>query len=200
MEKPSRFGHSAFKYIAAPMLIADPGYIGDLDYLSDLIYLPFRQMFLFAADLAPGATGLIKRFDPTGYPGPSVDTTGSVVLPDGSVKEGEVPASAAELDRGVRKLESGMHPPLLPARFADLEFGDERHYVKLIATMARERGVRVAFLFLPYYSGPSQMQEEKLYEQYGPVWNAGYLANHADWFADYGHLTRNGAKHLPTGR
>src|SRR5207302_3342642 len=69
IEKPARFGHSTFKYLADQQAIADPGYLGDLDYFSDLIYLPFRQMRLFAADLAPQALGLKKTFDPATYRG-----------------------------------------------------------------------------------------------------------------------------------
>ena len=110
-EKPSRFGHSAFKYIAPAGMILDPGYPADANYFSDLIYLPFRQMRLFAADILPGGLGLSKRFNPAHYPGPSIDTTGSTRLPDGTIKEGVKAASAAELARGVRKLERGMHPP-----------------------------------------------------------------------------------------
>jgi hypothetical protein len=198
-EKPSRFGHSAFKYLAEPSAIVDPGYLGDWNYLSDLIYLPFRQMRLFASDWLPGGLGLTESFDPAQYKGSSIDTTGSIVLPGGRIKDGENPASHAELMRGVKKLEEGAHPPILPSRFADLEFGDERHYTMEIAELARENGARVAFLFLPYYSGPSELQdvqELKFYEQYGPVLNGGFLASHAEWFGDYGHLTRAGAQVL----
>ena len=195
-EKPSRTGHSTFKYVAPVSAIVNPGYVGDLNYFSDLIYLPFRQMRLFIADLFPDGSGLSKQFSPRDYLGSNVQTTGSVVLPDGTIKEGETPASMYELERGVHKLERGMHPPLLPARFADIEFGDERHYIREIANLARAKGVRVAFLALPYYGGPSKLQEQAFYDQYGPVWNAGYLSDHAELYADYGHLTHDGADQL----
>jgi hypothetical protein len=195
-EKPSRFGHPAFKYVADRMMIAEPGYVSDPGYFSDLIYLPFRQMRLFAADLLPGGLGLGKEFNPARYRGSSVDTTGSVVLPDGRVKDGENPASAAELARGVNKFEAGEHPPNLPDNLADLEFGDERHNVSQIAELARKHGARVAFLFLPYYGGPSTLLGAQFYDQYGPTLNAAFLARHSEWFADYGHLTRKGAKIL----
>ncbi|RBP17755.1 hypothetical protein DFR50_102248 [Roseiarcus fermentans] len=199
IEKPSRYGHSAYKYLARRRDIVDPGYLADVNYVSDLIYLPFRQMRLFGAGWFPDAFGLARRFDPARYRGPSVDTTGSLVLPDGHVKDGENPASHDELVRGVRKLEGGNHPPFLPASLADVEFGDERHYVRKIAEMAQKNGVRVAFVFLPYYTGPSALadvQERTLYERYGPVLNAGFLSTHAEWYADYGHLTRHGAEVL----
>jgi hypothetical protein len=195
-EKPSRFGHPAFKFIAPSALIVDPGYFADANYFSDLIYLPYRQIELFLADLSPDVGGLRKRFDPALYAGVSQDNTGNVKLPDGTIKNGESPASAAELARGVHKLESGNHPPILPGRYADIEFGDERHYLTQIAREAQARGSKVMFLFLPYYTGTSTVQEQAFYERFGPVLNAGYLARHAEWYMDYGHLTRTGAEHV----
>jgi hypothetical protein len=193
-EKPSRFGHTAFKYVAARSQILEPGYLGDLNYFSDLAYLPFRQLRLFGADVLPDGLGLSKRFDATRYRGSSIDTTGSIVLPDGSIKQGDAPASAAELARGVKKLEAGNHPPFLGSSFADLEFGDERHYISKIAGLAHAHGAQVLFLFLPYYTGPDVLQEQPFYERFGDVLNAGFLATHAEYYADYGHLTRGGAE------
>ncbi len=199
IEKPSRFGHSAFKYLARSSDVADPGYLGDINYLADLVYLPFRQMRLFAADWLPGGLGLAKSFDPAHYKGSSVDTTGSVVLPDGRIKNGETPGSHDELVRGVTKLDAGSHPPILPASLADVEFGDERHYVRKIAELAENNGAKVAFLFLPYYSGPSRLedvQELPLYRKFGPVLDAGFLSTRAEWYADYAHLDRDGSNAL----
>jgi len=195
-EKPSRFGHSAFKFLAPAGDVVAPGYWSDANYFSDLVYLPYRQLRLFAADVAPGLGGPGKAFDPADYAGPSIDTTGDIHLPDGTVKDGHDPASHQELMRGVRKLERGLHPPLLPARYADIEFGDERSYVRRIADLARRNGVKVAFLFLPYYTGPDTIQERAFYERFGPIWDAGFLAPHAEWYMDYGHLTKTGAEHL----
>jgi hypothetical protein len=174
-------------------MIIDATYVGNLEYFSDLIYLPFRQIRLFIASIIPGGTGLSKTFDPTKYPGPSIDSTGDVVLPDGSIKEGNRPASAAELARGVYEFEKRAHPTVLPAQLADVEFGDERQYIKLIARMANSHGVKIAFLFVPYYTGTRHIEEEQFYSRYGPVWNAGFLASRSDLYADYGHLTRTGA-------
>lgn len=196
IEKPSRYGHSAYKYVAPPALMADPGYAGNLHYFPDLMYLPFRQLRLFAADLIPGGTGLAKSFDPAAYRGHVVDTTGDVVLPDGSIKQATYPAPYAELMRGVNKLRATTTPPLLPADWADVEFGDERHYIRRIAALARARHVKMAFLFLPYYTGPAELQEQAFYEQFGPVWKADFLASHAELYADYGHLTKSAAVRL----
>lgn len=196
MEKPSRFGHSTYKFLAPRADIVNPGYPTDFNYFSDLVYLPYRQAELFAADVAPGVLGPTKTFDPATYRGHSLDTTGDVVLPDGTVKHANYPASMNELMRGVTKLERGMHPPILPRRYADLEFGDERHYIRLIVALAHAHGAQVAFLFLPYYTGPSELQEQDFYDQFGPTWNAGFLASHPEMYSDYGHLTSPAAADL----
>jgi hypothetical protein len=197
IEKPGRFGHSAYKYVAPRSLVVDPGYLANANYLGDLVYLPYRQMKLAVAYAAPSAAGLTDHFDPARYdPDPPNPT--SVVKPDGSVQDWTQPASPQELQRGITKLERGMHPPILPASLADVEFGDERHYIRRIVAAAQKKGVKVAFLFIPYCTGPSQVQEERFYSQYGPVWNAGFLSPHPDLYADYGHLTVAGAKILTT--
>jgi hypothetical protein len=195
-EKPSRTGHSTWRYLAPTDMLIDPGYAGNIMYIPDLGFQPWRQLKLLAAGLSPESFGMRRDFDPADYAGPALDITGNIKLPDGTIKRTDLPASRAELERGVKKLEAGMTPPLLPARYADIEFGDERTYVRRIAAMARARGIKVAFLALPYYTGPDTVQEEALYRQFGPVWNAGFFSPHAELYSDYAHLDRAGAEQL----
>ena len=193
IEKPARFGHPAFKYVAPRNLVVDPGYLANANYLSDLVYMPFRQMRLAAAYVAPRMMELTDRFDPRKY-NPDPPNPTSVVKPDGSVEDWTQPGTPQELRRGITKLERGMHPPILPAGLADVEFGDERYYIRRIVAAARKKGVKVAFLSIPYCTGTSDVQEQKFYSQYGPVWNAGFLSSHTELYADYAHLTIAGAK------
>ncbi|HEY2356698.1 MAG TPA: hypothetical protein VGH86_04555 [Phenylobacterium sp.] len=195
IEKPSRFGHPAFKYIAPRSMVVDPGYLANVKYLQDLIYLPYRQMRLFAADIAPGAVGLTKTFDPKAYD-PDPPPPLRVKLDNGITRDMAQAGPPAELAEGVRVLEAGTRPPILPRSLADVEFGDDRHYVRRMVAAAQKKGVKVAFLFLPYYTGPTTIQEEPLYRQYGPVWNAGFLAPHTELYSDYAHLTSVGANQL----
>lgn len=196
IDKPSRFGHPAFKYVAPSWLVVDLGYVGNINYLANLIYLPYRQMQLFVADLSPSLTGLTKTFDPASYPGSNIDTTREQLLPEGKRLNRTDPAPHDVLMRGVRKYETDMRPPILPAFLRDVEFGDERHNIRQIAALAREKGTRIVFLGLPYYTDPGALQEESFYRQFGNVINASFLANHAEWYADFAHMTTNGASAL----
>ena len=193
-EKPSRVGHSAFKYLARSGLVADPAYVSNLNFGSNLAYLPFRQMELSAARIAPGFFGLRKDFDPGRYWGHSKQSTGDILLPGGKIKEGDDAAPLAELERGVHKLEKGSTPPILPASMSHIEFGDEYVWTRRIAELAQQHNVKIVFLFIPYYTGSSKIQEQAFYERYGDVWNAGFVSPRADLFSDYGHLTSGGAK------
>lgn len=195
-EKPSRTGHSTYRYLAPLPAVLDPGHPLNLKYLADLGYLPYRQLMLFAARLAPQVIGIPAAFDRARYQGAILDTTVDIELPDGSIRRTGVAAPLPELERGVAKFEAGITPPLLPTTLSDIEFGDERTYIRRIAALARARGIRLAFLATPYYTGPADVQEAELYRRFGPLWNAGFLAPRAPLYTDYGHLTRDGARIL----
>jgi hypothetical protein len=193
IEKPSRYGHPAYKYIAPAGAVIDPAYLGNLNYLSNLIYLPYRQLRLFAAQFAPAAFDLPAGFDPARYAGTSFDSTNSFVTGDGIRVERNSIVPVAELEAGVKRYEKGVRPPILSPRFADQEFGDERAYVRRMAAAARARGARVAFLFLPYYTGQTVIQERAFYEGFGPVLDAGFMSTHPEYFSDVAHLNHQGA-------
>ena len=82
------------------------------------------------------------------------------------------------------------------ARFAGQEFGDERVYVARMADAARARGIRVVFLFLPYYGGPSAIQERDFYQRFGPILDASFLSTHPEYYSDVAHLNPAGAEVL----
>ncbi len=101
--------------------------------------------------------------------------------------------TAADLAAGKVRYERGVRPPLLGRRGADIEFGDERTYVRRMATLARAHGVELVFLFLPYYTGPSDLQERALYLRFGPVIDASFVKTHDEWYSDVAHLNHAGA-------
>lgn len=193
IEKPGRFGHPAYKYVAPTRDVIDPAYAGNINYPANLIYLPYRQLRLFAARLVPGAFDLPARFDPAKYAGTSFDSTRSFRTGDGIWVERDKRVSRDVLEAGKVTYERGVRPPVLGARFADQEFGDERTYIDRMAAAARARGIKVAFVFLPYFEGPATVQERAFYEARGPLLDAHFVASHDEWFADVAHLNHDGA-------
>ena len=192
-EKPSRFGHPAYKYVAPAADIVDPAYVGNLNYLESLIYLPYRQLRLTAARLAPDLFRLPTRFDPARYPGSNDDTTVSFTAGDGTVVDRDRIVSAADLAAGKVRYERGVHPPLLGPAWRDIEFGDDRVYLARMIRLAHEHGAKVVFLFLPYYTGPYEIQERHYYERFAPIVDASFVATHDEWFSDVAHLNHAGA-------
>lgn len=195
-EKPSRFGHSAYKFIAPNTFILNPHYFPNWNYFSDISYLPFRQIKLNLARFDPRIFGLTEKFDPIFYKQETYQADRNLPPLVGFLAEQTGPAPIWEILRGVRKLENQNHPPILPKKYADVEFGDERVFVRRIVELAKERNIKVAFLYIPYYSGPNEIQDEQFYAQFGSIWNASYLSKHAEWYADYGHLDKDGARNL----
>jgi hypothetical protein len=192
IEKPARLGHPAFKYLAPPGILLDPAHPGNARYLSDLAYLPFRQLTLFAARIAPWASDLSPTFDPNQYT-PEQGVSDVYRTMDGRLESTSRQATMEELEEGARAFRNGVTPPILPRSLADVEFGDERESIRRIVAAARRHGVKVAFLSQPYWSGPTTIQEETFYRAFGPVWNAGFLSRRDDLYADSGHMTRTGA-------
>jgi hypothetical protein len=193
IEKPGRYGHPAYKYVAPAADVIDPAFFGNVDYPANLLYLPFRQLRLLAAQAFPAVFDLPAAFDPKRYAGTNPGRPLSFVVAAGAEPDYEEPLTKAALVAQVRRYEAGVHPPVLGDRFADIEFGDERTYIARMATLARQRGIRVAFLFLPYYTGPHVIQERAFYERYGPIIDASFLSDHDDYYADAAHLNRRGA-------
>jgi hypothetical protein len=192
-EKPSRFGHPAFKFLAPSWRVLDPGYLTDFNYLSNLVYLPYRQLRLSMARAFPTDSGLSPRFDPAHYRGETIQTTGSLVMGNGHFKDGDLPGNPEDVAAGARRLTAGMHPPLFEGRLEALEFGDERANLADIAAQARAHGVKIAFLYLPYYGARPQLTLGEFYRRLGPLWTPDFLAHRSDLYHDYAHLDRTGS-------
>ena len=193
IEKPSRFGHPAYKYVAPAAKVIDPAYLGNLNYLANLIYLPYRQLRLAVARIVPGHFGLPTRFDPARYRSVDPDPTTSFQAADGHIVHRDRRVPQAELAAQVVVYERGVRPPRLDAWGRDIEFGDDRTYVARMARLAHDHGARVAFLFLPYFTGPHEVQERAFYERFGPVLDASFVATHDEWYSDVAHLNHAGA-------
>jgi hypothetical protein len=196
-ERPSHFGHPAFKYVADAGDVIGSLYLINLRYLSNLQYLPFRQTKLAAMALAPKAFGVRFEFDPVSYD--NYRDFDPAVLDrffDGSPIGRERRLSRAELLRDASNVERGGAKAALPAALEDLEFGDEKFYIPKIMALAQDHGTKVAFVYIPRFQGPPQSLQDAVYAHYGPVYNASFVADSDQLFFEVEHLNREGAREV----
>jgi hypothetical protein len=192
-DKPARwFGHPAFRFVADASDVAQAVFPSNLNYLANLGYLPFRQMKLTAMALFPASFNVAPRFDPASYPGSNYDSALSFRMPDGHLIDRDRVMPRATLLKDAARLRDS-RPQLLPASWADLEFGDENFYIRKIVAMARARGVKIAFLSIPYFTGPGNTLEDDFYAQYAPIFSADFVSDKDQLFWDYEHLNSAGA-------
>ena len=193
VEQMARTPHPAFRNIAevediigAPMLI-------NYNYFDDLAFLPWRQLALFVQTQFPEAFGDKTRFDPTDYEGTDMDSTLSFVSPPDNYVDRNKVVPKVELDRQAYGYLSSLTPPRLPDSMVDYEFAVERTYLRQIAEMARANGTEMAFLFMPIYRGPTELDDPDLIAPYGPLLTATFITGEPSMFSDYGHVNRNGS-------
>jgi hypothetical protein len=192
-ETVHRWGHPGFKYVAPAAAVAAPPAPLLHNYLADLAYLPYRQLTLFAARLAPGLSGLRDRFDAAIYAAKPVDYSQSQTLADGKRIDMDGRVSPADLEAERRKFAASRHESHLPAaisRFTDI---DNRVYVDAIHRLAASHGARLIFVFLPEFDGATTIQDRAFYAARGEIADDGDLAHDASLFQSFSHLNRRGA-------
>lgn len=198
IERMPRDGHPAFRDLADVRDVINAPVLLNRDYLDALAALPYRQLSLFIQSQAPTLFGDAPRLDPKHYAGPNLDSSKSFRLPDGRIVDREKVHSATELaEQRAAKPEGRAR--FLPSAAGDLEFAVERHYTRQIAALARARGAKLIFLYLPGYADHRGIGDLGFYQRLGSVLDFGSFADNPGLFADYGHFNRFGTR-LATAR
>jgi hypothetical protein len=190
------FGHQAYGPVAPNAAILAPPLFGLHDWPYHLIELPYRNVHLFAAKLFPQAFGIPDSFDPARYRGTTPDTTRSFRLPTGRLIDMDAHVPRATLEAGARAFEARKPPHAFPPAIAARVYGDDRVYTQAIVDAARAHGIPVAFLFLPYFSGPTTIDAQDFYAARGTVLNGGFVAQQPDLYEGWAHLNRRGAAEM----
>ncbi len=192
-ETANRWGHPGFKYVAPGAAVALPPAPFLHNSLGDLAYLPYRQMVLAAAAVAPDLFDLRATFDAGRYAAKPTDYSQSRVLADGKRidMDGTMPADAlraeAEHFAAIRK------PSRLPAAIAAITDRDNAVYIGAIARLAAQHGVKLIFVFLPEFEGATTIEGRADYARLGPIVDAGDLARDPAMFQSFAHLNHRGA-------
>jgi hypothetical protein len=195
IEAMPRESHPAFRNIAEADTIVTAPILINRSYVDDLAFVPFRQMSLFVQSRFPQAFG-IRRFDPKGYYGTDFDTTQSFVSPTAGFVYRENGSTAEVLGPVARERVASITPAVLPSSLAPAEFAVEDHYTRAIADLAKANGTAIGFIYLPIYNNPEPLRQGGFYRALGPVLSAPCVAQRAEGYVDYGHVTRAGAHAL----
>jgi hypothetical protein len=191
--RPAHFGHPAFKYIAEQDDIIGAVYPINLNYFRDLSYLPFRHLRLTVVKWFPNLFDVRLRFDRSLYQGSDYYPLEMVRHPDGSAVDiRKHTISRTALLKQIANEESGLHSMRLPAAMEALEFGGEYFYLPKIAALAQAHGTKMVFLYIPSFQGPPKLLMEAFYGKYGPVFDASFVSDSDELFADAAHLNRDG--------
>jgi hypothetical protein len=189
-ERLPRDGHQAFGDLATAGQILRAPWLVNRNLPHDLLRLPVRQIDLALATLDRQANGYRARFEPADYAGSTADPPNSKPESQDLTVLGS-PAHLALLEAQSRRRYRETTPPILPASLGGIEFGVSRTYIERVTAQARRQGVKVAFLFLPFYKGPAAPEEERWLQQFGPVWKADYLRTDPHNYRDSGHTSAN---------
>jgi len=167
-----RAPHPAFTQIAdLGDILAAPA-IFNVNYLDNFARLPLRQMKLFLDTWFPSLSGLSPRFDPQSYEAYWDDT----YRPHGTsqIREGIHPAAYFQpkvdaLDRSRLSKQDIERRLTFPGMRYSLTSRYNMIYLERLLELAKSKGSRIVFLYLPYFHGPEWPDKAAMFERYGPI-------------------------------
>jgi hypothetical protein len=194
-DHPYPWGHDSFRYIAPASEVWREAFHGLHDTRKDLVYLPFRQVYLFAARLAPGAFHLSRQFEVPAYnPGQDkypvrhrneigqvIDTS---LTPSRDVLLGQLKDNALESARRSR----------MPNAVRAITDADDQVFTKLIAQDAAAHGVKLLFVYQPPFQRPSSVGSWNFYSKFGAMQDNSDLSSRDRIYFDWSHFNTVGAR------
>lgn len=185
VEALPRDGHQAFGDLGSTAEVLTSPVLVNRNLPASVLRLPMREVKLGAASALPEAFGFKTRFDPQSYLGTLYDYGAGTSHPaDYDYRSAEHEA-ALRLESRRRKRE--ITPPLLPERFADVEFGVSRESIETVLRLAADNGTDVVFLFLPFYEGYEEPRDAAWIRARGPLWIADWMRTEPSYYADAAH-------------
>ncbi|WP_299444718.1 hypothetical protein [uncultured Rhodospira sp.] len=198
-EQMPRDGHQAFVEIATAREVLTSPWLLNRNLPANLTRLPFRQASLGLASVVPEAFGRRAAFDPAAYLGSTPDLR-TFNDPDwsraGEDAELADPEHAAMLDRQSARRYRELTKAILPESLAWIEFGVPRTYIERLADLADRHGVRLVFLYLPFYKGFDAPLDADYLRGLGDLWLGTVYQGDPENFIDSGHASYRGAELL----
>lgn len=191
----SPWGHDTFRYFASASDIWREAQYGLYDARKNVMYLPFRQLKLLAAQVAPGVFGLEPAFDPATYNPAQDNWTTPRTSADGKFHDPQKLMTREELLEQFKKSpwEIGRHTAV-PAPLRHITDADDRVYLDLIAAEARKRGIKVIFVAIPEFHRHDGIRNRRYYESIGPIQDNADIAEREDLYMDVNHTNAAGSQ------
>lgn len=189
-----RAPHPAFQRVGSARDLLTSPIVVNTGFFENLVRLPRRQLDLFMPAMA-GRTDVL--FSPRTYEGPHWDDTERL---HGFDQERTGGHPAAFLDSEADRLRATMLEKEQFAQRLRLSNGCSvlkhynRFYLESLLNLARERGVHVTFLYLPFFHGPPRPLEAALYALYGPTIEPKDVLDDATSWLNVDHLNVVGAR------
>ncbi len=187
------WGHPGFRYVAPAGAVAAPRAWLLHNAKDDIPYLPYRQLFLAGAAMAPRWFALRDHFDPALFAAKPDDYTVSRQLADGKFIDMDRTVAADNLRAERVAFTATQRPSRVPLWIARVTDRDEYVYVDAISRLAAAHGIRVIFLFLPEFEDASVIAGRSFYAARGTLVDAGDLARDPTLFQSFAHLNHRGA-------
>lgn len=192
---PSPWGHDSFRYYAPADDIREEATHGLYDVRKNLTYLPFRQLKLFAAFVAPQLFGLRPAFDPKAYDPAQDNWVTPRTSADGKYHD---PGKRVPPDILMDQLRSGQgvtpKRSKLPAPIRRFTDADDRVYMDKIAAEAARHGVKIVFTYIPIYHTDDEIQSRRYYQSIGPIQDNQDIAGHDELYMDVYHTNMYGSQ------
>ncbi len=195
-ENETRKAHPVFEHVADERDILTAPMLVNIGYWHDLVRLPYRQLSVWFESLYPEDFGLKRRFDPRNYDGSTVDNTRKVNVEGVSLTPPRFKiAPKADLEWEAHRRAGLKNLHMLGERFEKYEYVVPDTYVKDILDLARRRGVKVVFLYLPAFGQPPRPVDMRLYAGHEFL-TANDIMSRTDYWYDVQHLNAPGAAAL----
>jgi hypothetical protein len=191
----SPWGHDSFRYYAPAADVRREARYGLYDLRKNLMYLPFRQLKLFAASLAPEAFGLRATFDPKTYDPRQDNWTTPRTSADGKFHD---PTRRVSRDVLMRQFNSGLSVKVrqskFPAPIRKVTDADDRVYTDMIAAEAGRHGVKLLFVYVPGFHQHGEVRAQNYYLSKGQVLRNDDIAERDDLYMEVNHTNIFGAQ------
>ena len=189
-----RAPHPAFQRLGSVGDLLTSPVVVNTGFFENLVRLPRRQLDLFLPAMAGKAPFVFSRQD---YEGPHWDDTeklhGFDQLRTGTHPVAYLDEQADLLRASLREKEQLARRWRLPGGCSVLKHYN-RFYLDGLLNLARERGVHVTFLYLPFFRGPEQPLEAAWYAPFGPTLKPQAVLDDATSWLNVDHLNVVGAR------